>query len=132
MNPMMQQQGQQQPQMEQGQVESGYSPEEGTEGEMPEIDGEELQMLLFSRVKQLSQPEMQILDSIITPQTVPVLFKLFPELGVLFDQGSQLRQQGGGMPQVPQQGQGGQPQQFEQEEENPLVSGGNVSRGLMR
>lgn len=141
MNPMMQQQNQQPgPQMEEGQVEPGYSPEEGMEGEVPEIDGEELQMLLFSRVKQLSQPEMQILDSIITPQTVPVLFKLFPELGILFDQGSQLRQQGGaqppaaggGMPQMPQQGQGGQPQQYEQEEENPLVSGGNVSRGLMR
>lgn len=93
------------------------------EPETPMIDGEQLQMLLFSRFKELTPVEMQILDSIITPQTVPVLFKLFPELGVLFDMGSQLQ---GMAPQGQPQPMMGQPQQTAAMPSNP-----NVSRGLM-
>ena len=143
---MQQQMGQQSP-MQQGQavdqrmMEQGGQPgqmQQGPEGQpMPEIDGEELQMLMMERVGTLSPPEMQVLDSIITPQTVPVLFKLFPELGILFEQGSQIQaymqQQGGqqpqGQPQMQQQQmqQQGQPQQ----QANPLIND-EVSAGLMR
>lgn len=105
---------------------------------MPEINGEELQMLLFSRVQQLSPPEMQILDDIITPQTVPVLFKLFPELGVLFERGTHIQaflaQQGAGGPEgaqgMPQQPMPQQPAPAQAANANPLVDD-RASAGLM-
>jgi len=99
--------------------------EEGMGG--PEINGEELQMLLFSRVQELSQPEMMILDQMITPQTVPVLFKLFPELGILFEQGTQLQ----GMSPQGQANVQQMPAGSAYESENPLVNDGNLSQGLM-
>ncbi len=114
-------------------VEDGMEEESGTGetgGNVPVIDGEQLQALLFDRVKQLTPEEMQILDSIVTPESVPVLFKLFPELGILFDMGSQLQgspgqeQAGGGQPAPPAP----EPQRQE-ESQNPL-SNPDVSRGL--
>lgn len=128
MNPMMQkQQGQDQfSNPEEDMMEEDGMEMEGEGSEMPMIDGEQLQMLLFDRVRQLSPQEMQVLDSIITPQTVPVLFKLFPELGILFDMGSQLQGMNGGGGQEQEQG---QPQMGQAQQPNPL-SNPNVSRGL--
>ncbi len=130
MNPMMQQQqGQDQfSNPEEDMMEEDGMEMEGEGSDMPMIDGEQLQMLLFDRVRQLSPQEMQVLDSIITPQTVPVLFKLFPELGILFDMGSQLQGMNGGSGQGQEQEQG-QPQMGQAQQPNPL-SNPNVSRGL--
>lgn len=110
--------------------------EEGSEEEPgAQINGEDLQKLLLERVTQLSQPELQILDQMITPQTIPVLFKIIPELGVLFEMGSQIAgAQGGAAQQPPTDGQP-QPQapagpQQRPQEPNPLMDE-NVSRGLV-
>lgn len=130
MNPMMQQQGQTPMQQ---QAPQGAAPEE-MESEYaeggPQIDGEELQMLMFERVQQLSPEEMQVFSSIITPQTVAVLLKMFPELGILFDEVLS-GQMGQGQPQ-PQQGaqmMPGQPAPGAGEQ-HPFINP-NVSKGLM-
>lgn len=122
MNQMMPQQQGQPQQMEEADMESDYA-----EG-MPEINGEELQMLMFNRVAELTPQEQQVFASVVTPQTVPVLFKMFPELGILFDQilsgqGGAQSQPGAGqmMPGQPAPGSG---------EDHPFLRD-NVSKGLM-
>lgn len=103
------QQGQPQQNQPQPEQEDDQYVEAGAEGddanEAPEIDPEEMQMLIFSRIAELSPEETQIFSSMVTPQTVGVLFKIMPELGPLLQEIVMAQQgQGGGMPQ-----QGGQP-----------------------
>lgn len=94
-------------------------------GAMPQstIDGEELQMLLISRFGQLEPSEQDQFADLVNPETIPVLFKMFPELGILFDKIMEL--QNGGMPEQEMQD-----QPMEEEPENPLIND-NLSRGLM-
>jgi hypothetical protein len=103
-------------------AEPGATPGQG-------IDQEELQGLLMSRVQQLSKEELQILDSIVTPETIMVLYKVFPELGVLFDHATAVYQgsEGGGEEQAaPME----QPDEAAAADAHPLINQG-VSRGLM-
>ncbi len=104
------------------------SPQAAQQPPMPELRGEDVQMLLFSRVQNLTEPEMVTLDQMITPETIVVLLKLFPELAILFERASAFQgEQYQGQPQ--QQAQ----QEYEQDDEeggNPLVNN-NLSRGLM-
>lgn len=58
---------------------------------IPQIRAEDLQKVLLQRVAQLSPEETDVLDAMITPETVMVLVKLFPELGVVFIEASALR-----------------------------------------
>ena len=122
------------PQMQGQEVEEPNEMENEGDPGVPTINGEELQMLLFSRLQQLSPDEGRTFANLVTPETVIPLFKMFPELGILFDQILTQRAQGvgqetgGGMPQ-----QGMPPMQQEEpmeEEQNPLVND-NISRGLM-
>lgn len=116
---------------EEGAEEGDY--EEGAGPQMVEDIGfdQDVQNILWSRIQNLLTPEdMQILDQVITPQTYPVLVKLFPELQLLLAQASSAQgmQQGPiqGAPQPPAGPMQGpaQPQQ-----RNPLSAGG-ASRGL--
>lgn len=100
------------------QQQMSQQPQQGMQA--PQLRGEDVQALLFSRIETLSPQEMQVLDSIITPETVPVLFKIFPELGILFDKGSQL-----------QQGAGRQQMQRPQQQMSSIPVDPNLSRGLM-
>lgn len=125
----------QQPQAPQGLPPQGMQPQQppqapmpaqGMGAAMPQLDGEEVQMLLFSRIQELDPTEMQTLaDSFnINPETIAVLFKVLPELGILFD--SIMQGSGeGGMPDEQQE-------QYpaDEESQNPLVND-NLSRGLM-
>lgn len=152
MNPMMNQKPQAQPQPPEDEYEEDMEapeegedmeqpmPQQGMEQGVPTINGEDLQMLLLDRVRQLNPQEMQVLDSIITPESIMVLFKIFPELGVLFEKGTQVQGMAGGggqgmNPQMPQQDPAApqaSPAQFQgqqEEEPNPL-SNPNISRGL--
>ena len=52
--------------------------------QVPEIDPEEMQIVLFSRVDELSPEEAKALVSVINPQTITVFLKLLPELAPLF------------------------------------------------
>lgn len=115
---------QQQPQMSGGgmpQQAGGMAPQ------MPQLNGEDVQMLLFSRIAEMNQQELQTLDSVITPETLPVLFKLLPELGILFEQASAIQGRGmAGEGMMEENGEG-----YEDEEsDNPLIND-NLSRGLM-
>ncbi len=137
------QQGAQQPQQSPPMPQQSAAPEQppmpmqgqpqpGMEGQGAEFDpsvinGEELQMLLFTRLQELSPEEARAFADLITPETVIPLFKLLPELGILFDEILSQRAQGMG------QDGAGMPQPQEQpmdESENPLVND-NISRGLM-
>lgn len=96
------------PQAQQAQSPGGPMPPAAAGGgAQPMVSGEEVQGLLFSRINQMTPEEMQMLDSIITPKTLPMLFKLLPELAILFEQGSNLKGASSGpVPggaQVPQQ-----------------------------
>jgi len=51
-----------------------------------------VQQVLFGRIQSLREDEVEILDSIVTPQTFPILAKVFPELisnGEIEDAGAQ-------------------------------------------
>ena len=143
-NPNQQGQPQQPPQPQEAEEYAEAGEMEGRDGgdEAPEIDPEELQMLIFSRVEQLSTEEAQAFAQLVTPQSAGVLFKLFPELGPLLQEIIMAKQQQGqgGMPQ--QGGQpmpaGGQPQMAQrppmqppqQQSVHPLLSD-EVSKGLV-
>lgn len=86
--------------------------EQGGSGPQPvkEIGfNRDVQNILWSRVQSMSEQELDVLDAVITPQTFPILVKLFPEMQLLFEQGSQvsasqpMMAQGTGMPTQPQQ-----------------------------
>ncbi len=55
---------------------------------------QDVQNILFSRIQTLNPQEIKVLDAVLTPQTIPVLAKLFPELKPVFD--SMGQPQGGG------------------------------------
>ena len=77
-------------------------------GGMPTIDirpNPAFQKILATRIKILPPQDAQVFESIITPQTVPVLTKVLPELQPLFDE---MLKQGGGGP-IGQQPQGQPP-----------------------
>lgn len=113
--------------------QSKYGNEEYQEGvNDPEvdIDPEDLQLLLFQRVRQLSPQESQAFAQVVNPQTLPVFMKLFPELGPLFQKIMEHKSggapQGGAAPQpMPQGGAPAQPQA------QAMPSDPNLSRGLM-
>lgn len=103
----------------------------GTPPGQPMVSGEEVQGLMFSRLGQMSDEELNMLGSIVTEETVSVLFKLLPELGIFFEEalkfnGSQQQgvtgQQGESEARIPK-GDG-------EESDNPLVNP-KISRGLM-
>ena len=81
---------------------------------------QDIQNVLLSRIQNLGEEEGRILDAFITPETVPVLVKIFPELEPLFNM---LGKNDGGAPIQ-------QPQMAEQE--NPILSDvpSGASRGL--
>lgn len=96
--------------------------------QQPMVNGEELQGLLFSRIGQMSDEELDVLQSIITPETASVLFKLLPELGILIEKALQGSEEGmGSMPEK----EGGSDTSMEHESDNPLVNP-KISSGLMR
>lgn len=121
---------QQQPPMGGGMPQQPMMPQAGGAPPAPMIDGEDLQMLLFSRVAEMNPQEQQTLDALITPETLPVLFKLLPELGILFEQASAIKgMQGEGMePEEEYEDEEGM--DYEEESDNPLINE-NLSRGLM-
>lgn len=125
----MQNQGQRQ-MAQQGPMQDDMMGSEYAEG-APEINGEELQMLMFNRIAELTPQEQQVFASIVTPQTAAVMLKMFPELGILFDQ--ILSGQGGQAATQPPQATGqmmpGQPAPGAGED-HPFLRE-NVSRGLM-
>ena len=61
------------------------------EGMPPEARGalmepdEEIEIVLMSRIANMSQEELSILDSAITPEVARVLMKVLPELGEIID-----------------------------------------------
>lgn len=81
-----------------------------------------LQQLWLSRFSQLSDQEANLFGSMINAQTYPVLIKLFPEMGVIFDKAMSMQQQGAGA----QQG-------VDQINTQPAMpqGGAGVSRGLV-
>jgi hypothetical protein len=123
-------------QPQQGHVAGGGAPVQ--QGPQPVNDigfNQQVQNILFSRIDKLSEEEYAAFedsfDSIITPETMPVLEKVFPELAMLLMQASAFTGQepmiGGGQPAA------GGAQQYAasgEVEENPLTSNG-ASRGLM-
>ncbi len=122
MNPMQQNNPAQMAQDTLRQAPQGQAPLPGDQGmPMPEIDPEELQMTLFARIEQLTQPEAQAFASMITPGTAPILFKIFPELGPLFEQVLNARMGSAG---------GGPQAQAPAAPQNPLAQDG-ISKGLM-
>ena len=119
------------------QQEQPAAPEGAQGGQQPGGDGDgqnqgpqpvedigfdqDVQNILWSRVQTLNQQEVQILDQIVTPQSYPVLVKMFPELKPLLDQATTVK----GAQQGPIQGQQAQ-QPAQAAPINP-----NVSRGLI-
>lgn len=90
--------------------------EQGGAGPQPVKDigfNQDVQNVLWSRVQAMSEQELDVIDAVITPQTLPVLVKLFPEMQLLFEQGSQVSSASQPMPS---QGSGVQMQQ----QPNPL------------
>ena len=61
------------------------------EGMPPEARGalmepdEEIEIVLMSRIANMSQEELSLLDSAITPEVARVLMKVLPELGEIID-----------------------------------------------
>jgi len=61
------------------------------EGMPPEARGalmepdEEIEVVLMSRIANMSQEELSLLDSAITPEVARVLMKVLPELGEIID-----------------------------------------------
>lgn len=63
---------------------------------------QEIAAVLWLRIDHLQPSEIAALDRVITPDTAPVLMKIFPELAPLIEQGSALQQPGGpAMGQMP-------------------------------
>lgn len=107
----------------------------GMPPQQPMVSGEEVQGLLFSRIQQFDERDMQLLDDIITMENMPMLLKLLPELAILFEKGTNIQsaqgQAPGGGSESTYSNESGEPSQ------NPLVnapdsnSGSKPSRGLM-
>lgn len=106
-----------------------------------------VQSLLFTRIQALNPQEMQALDQVITPQSLPVLGKIFPELIPLLNQstaGKPTVRDGGppGQPPLPPGGGGaapggppggmppGQPSASGNPLTNPQSGNPDVSKGL--
>lgn len=68
---------------------------------------QDVQNILLSRIQTLTPQEEKVLDAVLTPQTIPVFVKIFPELKPLFDMLTSGGQQG----PIGQPGQQGQPAQ---------------------
>ena len=54
--------------------------------------------ILWQRVDTLTEQEVDVFDRIVTPETYPILVKLFPEMEALFQQASMFDQMGGPPP----------------------------------
>lgn len=97
---------------------------------------QDIQNVLLSRIDSLPPQEVEMMDAFVTPQNIGVLTKVFPEIAVLFQEASSLKQ--GGQPSpTPAPAVGGQVQQQasapmpqSQPSPNPLVRDG-VSSGLV-
>lgn len=157
------------PMMNQGQAPAAAQPPQGAPAGMPpggpappQQSGlrpvanigfnQDVQNILLSRIQTLNPQEEKILDSALTPQTIPIFLKLFPELKPLFDMmtsgnqsgpiGQQPGQPGAGAPSpaapggapapAGAPGQGGAPDDSDDEDEtdNPLVNN-QASSGLV-
>lgn len=71
---------------------------------------DEIMQVLWMRVDGLTPQEIAMLDRAITPETAPVLVKIFPELEAMIRQASVFTgQQQPGMPSAAPQGQGVMP-----------------------
>lgn len=121
-------------------------------GGMPKVQGprpvsntgfnSNVQALLFTRIQALNPQEIQTLDQIMTPQTLPILGKIFPELIPLFNESTAGKPtvrspvSPGGAPagapggQPPPQGASPAPPGSDNPLSNPPPSGG-PSKGLM-
>jgi len=110
-------------------------------GEMPDVSPEDMQKVmvitLWKRINELAPPEAQAFTAAITPETAPVMVKLFPELTPLIDEIIQAKgggMQQGGAPQMagPPQGQP-QPQMAAPQGAAPqqMPTDPRVSQGLI-
>ncbi len=71
---------------------------------------QDVQNILLSRIQKMPPQAQKILDSVLTPQTIPVFLMLLPELKPLFDHMMQAAQQGPiGQPGQPPASQGAPP-----------------------
>ncbi len=72
-------------------MEGSGSNQDLLEGMPPEARGalmepdEEIEVVLMSRIANMSQEELSLLDSAITPEVARVLMKVLPELGEIID-----------------------------------------------
>ena len=116
---MMQQQG--------GMPQAPQAPQQGGPMQSPQqalgfIQG--VQDILYARVQALTEDEINTLDTIITPETYPILVKIFPELEQLFEQGSNYDAENS-----PADAYGSDEQGEDSQGKHPLFN--NVSAGLM-
>lgn len=120
---MPQPQGQGMPQQGAPMPQQGGAPQT----QQVQLRGEDVQMLMFQRVKQLTREELILFDGLITIETLPLFLKILPELGVLYEQATAIRgmEAQGEMPQ-----EGMYEEEQGEEEENPFLGEG-ISRGLV-
>lgn len=101
----------------------GAAPQGGAPG--PDLGfNQQVYQIVMSRIQTMTPEEEQVLDSVISPQTLPVFLKILPELKPLLD----LMSQGGEGQQGPISADGGGA-----EERNPLSADvpPGVSKGLV-
>lgn len=93
----------------------------------------DIQNILWSRIQALGPQAVTALDKICTPETLPILGKIFPELIPLLNQSTAAQQMGQNQPSAQPTGQGpmprpGAPAQSQNPLSNPPTPG--VSQGL--
>lgn len=135
-----------QPQMQPqagGQIPPEMSGGSGGSAQQQEIAmGKVMQILLLKRIGEMSQEELEALDSIITPESITVLAKLLPELIPVFENASAFRNDDGGIAEDDGEGDEGEgmvgsqnplTQDDTEDKEEPMMRGNPaVSQGLVR